>query len=289
MIDNKNLSRIGLGTSRICSLGSRVSKEQAYKLLQTAAQNGVYCIDTANSYGSGDAEIMLGKILKECNYRFHLTTKAGYQICEVPSWCSPMNQIGKKLKHFFFAKQCFHPDFIISSLQKSLFRLQVPFVDIFFLHDPPPEVLDDTSLLAAMQDAQRAGFFLKMGVSIKRRFLSMFLKPHFFTSFIQTQINPWQELPDFHPSCTILGNEVFGSLHFKILESYIKKIAIHENLTPRQLLMAFALRFPAVKTVYLGTRNPAHLQEVVAISNYKLSESAIIDLIKLKELVIHDI
>lgn len=285
----KDFSRIGLGTSRINSLGSRVSLDQVYGLLQTAAQNGINCIDTANFYGSGDAEYMLGNLLRKCNYRFYLTTKAGYQICEMPSWCSPLNQVGKKLKTFFSTKQIFEPDFIIRSLQNSLRRLQVSFVDIFFLHDPPPSVLKDAKLVSALQDVQRAGLFKKMGVSIKRCFLNDFLQPHFFTTFIQTQINPWLEPPLFHPNCTILGNEVFGSWNFHNNMSFIEQIAKREDLTPRQLLMAFALRFPHVKTIFFGTRSPAHLQEVFSVLNYNLSEKAIIDLNKLNRIGSHDI
>lgn len=280
-IPNSDL-RIGLGTSHICSLGRRISKDQIYNLLQTAAENGICYIDTANYYGSGDAEYMLGDTIKRCNFNFHLTTKAGYNICELPSWCSPVNQIGKHFKQFLLPKQRFEPDFIVQSLQNSLQRLQVAFVDVFFLHDPSPNILNDAKLVAALQDAQRAGLFLKMGVSIKRKFLDSFLKPHFFTSIIQTQVNAWNETPISRSDCIIFGNEIFGSVMFKKCKPFIEKIAKREGLTPRQLLLAYSMANPHVKMFFLGTRSSTHLKELVSVCNYKISEEGALALSKLK-------
>ncbi|MVM35511.1 hypothetical protein GO755_36155 [Spirosoma sp. HMF4905] len=136
MIALHQLSRVGIGTSRVASLGSRLSSDEFINLLTVATANGVNLIDTADFYGSGDAERLIGKCLKTTGYPFFVVTKAGLPYVHAPNWLSPLNQIGKKIKQRAGAKPTYTAAYLIDSVQKSSKRLGVEAVDAFFLHEP---------------------------------------------------------------------------------------------------------------------------------------------------------
>lgn len=120
--------------------------------LITAFDNGITHFDLANNYGPppGSAETNFGKILKEdfSNYRDELllSTKAGYTM-----WDGPYGDWGSK-------------KYLVSSLDQSLKRLGVDYVDIFYHHRPDPLTpLEET--MAALDLIVRQGKALYVGLS----------------------------------------------------------------------------------------------------------------------------
>jgi L-glyceraldehyde 3-phosphate reductase len=106
----------------------------------------------ANNYGPppGSAEINFGKILREdlAAYRDELiiSTKAGY-----PMWAGPYGDWGSR-------------KYMLASLDQSLRRLQLEYVDIFYSHRPDPETpLEET--MGALAQAVRSGKALYAGLS----------------------------------------------------------------------------------------------------------------------------
>ena len=97
------------------------------KMCFTAFDNGITHFDLANNYGpeAGSAEKNTGRILKENfkNYRDELiiSTKAGYDM-----WEGPYGNFGSR-------------KYLLSSLDQSLKRLQLDYVDIFYHHRMDPE------------------------------------------------------------------------------------------------------------------------------------------------------
>jgi hypothetical protein len=79
MISVDQLSRVGIGTSRAASLGSRMSSADFTTFLKLATEGGVNLIDTSDFYGSGDAERLIGQTLK----------KTGYPFFDYESWLTP--------------------------------------------------------------------------------------------------------------------------------------------------------------------------------------------------------
>jgi Aldo/keto reductase family len=59
-----DVSQLGLGTSRMASLGSGRSRRDAARLLDTAADLGITFIDTADTYGSTASERWLGEVMQ---------------------------------------------------------------------------------------------------------------------------------------------------------------------------------------------------------------------------------
>ena len=118
-----------------------------------AFDNGIVAFDLANTYGRplmGSAETNLGRILRDglAPYRDELliSTKAGYGM-----WPGPYGNGGGR-------------KYLLSSLDQSLRRLGVDYVDIFYHHRPDPETpLEET--MSALADAVRSGKALYVGLS----------------------------------------------------------------------------------------------------------------------------
>ncbi|MEQ1796462.1 MAG: L-glyceraldehyde 3-phosphate reductase [Lacibacter sp.] len=130
-----------------------VDDEAVYrKTLHTAFDCGITHFDLANNYGPspGSAEINFGKILKEdfAAYRDELiiSTKAGYYM-----WPGPYGEWGSKKN-------------LVASLNQSLKRMQLDYVDIFYHHRPDPDTpLEET--MTALDLIVRQGKALYVGIS----------------------------------------------------------------------------------------------------------------------------
>lgn len=126
--------------------------ENARTILKLAFDSGVTHIDLANNYGppAGSAEETFGQILKKDlkPYRDELviTTKAGYYM-----WEGPYGEWGSK-------------KYLVSSLDQSLKRMGLDYVDIFYHHRPDPETpLEET--MSALDLIVRQGKALYVGIS----------------------------------------------------------------------------------------------------------------------------
>ena len=122
------------------------------ELCFTAFDNGITHFDLANNYGPepGSAEINFGRILREelMPYRDELiiSTKAGYTM-----WEGPYGDWGSK-------------KYLTASLDASLKRMGLDYVDIFYHHRPDPDTpLDET--MGALAQAVRSGKALYVGLS----------------------------------------------------------------------------------------------------------------------------
>lgn len=121
-------------------------------ILQLAFDSGITHFDLANNYGPppGSAEENFGLILKKdfSSYRDELiiSTKAGYHM-----WEGPYGEWGSK-------------KYLVSSLDQSLKRMQLDYVDIFYHHRPDPDTpLEET--MAALDLIVRQGKALYIGLS----------------------------------------------------------------------------------------------------------------------------
>jgi L-glyceraldehyde 3-phosphate reductase len=126
--------------------------ENCRKILHTAFNHGITHFDLANNYGppSGAAEITFGKIYKKDfkPYRDELviSSKAGYKM-----WDGPYGDWGSK-------------KYLVASLDQSLQRTGLDYVDIFYHHRPDPETpLEET--MAALDLIVRQGKALYIGIS----------------------------------------------------------------------------------------------------------------------------
>lgn len=142
------------------NFGTRADHDACRAMLRTAFDLGVTHFDLANNYGPepGSAEERFGRILKE-DFAAHrdeliVSTKAGYRM-----WPGPYGEWGSR-------------KYLLASLDRSLRRMGLDYVDIFYSHRPDPDTpLEET--LSALEQAVRQGKALYAGVSNYRgpRFL----------------------------------------------------------------------------------------------------------------------
>ncbi len=114
------LPGIGFGTAPIGGMYSATPEEVAIEAIQTAFRQGINYFDTAPFYGSGLSETILGKGLAGIPRRdFIVSTKVGRLI--QPDGTPVFN---------------YSRDGVLRSLESSLKRLQLDYVDILLIHDP---------------------------------------------------------------------------------------------------------------------------------------------------------
>lgn len=139
------------------NFGSVDDFENGRRIIRHAFDRGITHFDLANNYGPapGSAEENFGKILKHDftgNLRDELiiSTKAGYHM-----WAGPYGEWGSR-------------KYLVSSLDQSLKRMGLEYVDIFYSHRPDPDTpLEETMM--ALDRAVRSGKALYVGISNYRR------------------------------------------------------------------------------------------------------------------------
>ncbi len=144
------LPKVSLGLWH--NFGDTGDFENMEKMCFTAFDSGITHFDLANNYGPepGSAEINFGKILKK-HFRAYrdeliISTKAGYDM-----WPGPYGNWGSR-KH------------LISSLDQSLMRMGLDYVDIFYHHRMDPETpLEET--MGALAQIVQSGKALYVGLS----------------------------------------------------------------------------------------------------------------------------
>ena len=145
------LPRIALGLWQNFGLEKTIAEQE--EILCHAFDCGITHFDLANNYGhpaNGLAEKNFGQALKDClgTYRDELviSTKAGYDM-----WPGPYGNWGSR-------------KYLMASLDQSLKRLGLDYVDIFYHHRPDPETpIEET--MGALSDIVRSGKALYVGLS----------------------------------------------------------------------------------------------------------------------------
>ncbi|KIJ16033.1 hypothetical protein PAXINDRAFT_168671 [Paxillus involutus ATCC 200175] len=146
--DDVPVSAIGFGAMVLSAFyGETESDEERFKVLDTALSNGCTFWDTANIYG--DSEALIGKWFKKTGKRdqIFLATKFGF-VRDRPT----NHGVDGSAKN------------VHESFNKSLGLLGVPYVDLFYLHRPDPEVPIEVTV-GAMAELVKQGKVRYLGLS----------------------------------------------------------------------------------------------------------------------------
>lgn len=134
------------------NFGANDDTAKSREILLGAFDRGITHFDLANNYGPppGSAELTLGRVLRDelgaHRDELVISTKAGYDM-----WPGPYGEWGSR-------------KYLLASLDQSLRRLGIDYVDIFYSHRPDPETpLEETC--GALSHAVRAGKALYVGLS----------------------------------------------------------------------------------------------------------------------------
>jgi len=129
----------------VASGWSGASIDASLAAVKAAWQAGVTFYDTADAYGRGKSEVLVGYALQDVKDQAVIATKAG-------------NSLAGPGQHF-------NEPYLRGALDASLTRLEVEAVEVFLLHGPPVEEMTD-ELFALMGDLKASGKVKSWGVSI---------------------------------------------------------------------------------------------------------------------------
>ncbi|KFN01851.1 aldo/keto reductase [Bacillus clarus] len=119
------ISQMGLGTNAVGghNLYANVNEREGKQLIEEAIQQGITFLDTADAYGFGRSEELIGEVVKGKRQDFVLATKGGIQ-------------------HLLNGSTCINnePNYLRDALENSLRRLQTEYIDLYYLHFTNPEM-----------------------------------------------------------------------------------------------------------------------------------------------------
>ncbi|MDC0194939.1 L-glyceraldehyde 3-phosphate reductase [Alphaproteobacteria bacterium] len=271
------------------NFGGKSIQPESKRMIFRAFDRGVTHFDLANNYGPppGSAETNFGKVLSDNlnAYRDELiiSTKAGYDM-----WPGPYGEWGSK-------------KYITASLDQSLNRMNLEYVDIFYSHRfDPLTPLEETA--DALAQAVNHGKALYIGISSyssrQTIIMNKLLKARGISCLIHqpsySMINRWIEkdllktLKKLGIGCIAFSPLAQGMLSDKYLlsipknsraaenssldkkmitKSYInkitnlKKIALKRNQTISQMALAWVLRHPNMTSALIGSRTVKQLDQ----------------------------
>ncbi|MEX1133914.1 MAG: L-glyceraldehyde 3-phosphate reductase [Acidimicrobiia bacterium] len=289
-----DLPRISLGLWH--NFGGDSITDPARELLLEAFDHGVTHFDLANNYGppAGSAEANFGSVMASDLGRYRdeiiISTKAGYWM-----WDGPYGEWGSR-------------KYLTASLDQSLRRLGVDYVDIFYSHRFDPSTpLEET--MRALDSAVRAGKALYVGISSygpATTIEAAAILRHLGTPCLIHQpsyslLNRWIEdglldvLGEEGIGCIVFSPLAQGLLSDKYLngvpessraatgDSFDRKMLAEENLarvrglndiakrrgqTLAQMAVAWVLRDPRVTSALVGARNWSQLENLLGALDY---------------------
>lgn len=251
------LSKIGQGTWNLPEGGPRA--DEAMNALRRGIELGCTHIDTAEMYGSGGVERIVGTALAGIDRaQFFITTKV------LPGNASY--------------------DGIIRACERSLSRLRLDYVDLYLLHWPSSHPLEET--MRALEDLVQSGKARFIGVSNfdlddVREARSLLTRVPLACNQVYYHLNERTAYAKVIPYCAqhdvaVVGYTPFGRSRFPraqtLPEGLLGRIAREYGKTPRQVILNFLARpdnvflIPKASTV-------AHVEENAGATGWALAQT----------------
>jgi aryl-alcohol dehydrogenase-like predicted oxidoreductase len=287
---------IAFGTWQLGGEWGGFDEQQAIAAIRQARELGINLFDTAQGYGFGASEELLGRALRDDLDRRRgevvIATKGGLRM-------TPDGLVRDA-----------SPDFLRAGLEESLLSLGVDYVDIYQVHWPDPGI-PFAETAAGLEELVQEGKTRHVGVSnydstqmaefADTRPVETLQPPyHLFRRDIEAAVLPYahehdigvlvygplahglltgsmDEQTTFAPDDWRSGSSVFhGEAFRRNLEivSQLERLASDElGTSVAKLATAWTLANPAVHVAIVGARSPGHIEEAVAASELRLSEA----------------
>lgn len=144
------ISEVSLGTWQVGGKwGSKFDHKLADRILNTAVDNGVNFIDTADVYGDGESEKAVGRLVRSHSEKIYVASKCGRQI-------SP------------HINENYTPEVLRAYVEASLKNMGLEQIDLIQLHCPPTEVYYRPEIFAEFDKLIDEGKIAKLGVSVEK-------------------------------------------------------------------------------------------------------------------------
>ena len=149
--DGPAVSEVGLGAWQLGGADwGDVSEDKAFEILQTAVDSGITFIDTADVYGMGRSEKLIGKFLKEKGHRDDLFVAT---------------KIGRRPDSGF--PEALDPDMMRKHVEDCLEHLQCDLLDLVQLHCIAESDLEKGDVFETLRGFQKEGLIKRFGASVE--------------------------------------------------------------------------------------------------------------------------
>lgn len=287
---------LGLGCMGLSEFYSATTPAEALRMIQYTVDCGITFLDTADMYGAGENERLVGRAIKSLREQIQLATKCGIVRTETGA-----QRNGK-------------PHYIRRACEDSLRRLATDRLDLYYLHRVDPCTPVEESMLA-MADLVKQGKVRYVGLSkVDETTLRRANAVHPITA-VQMEFSLWapQISGTFLKVCRALDVAVVaysplckGLLSAKLTWSDVQKatawrredprfepsefkrglaqlaalrrLAFKTQSTPAQLALAWLLQHDRLVTPIPGMRTPAHVQENLKALDLLLSPETLAEL-----------
>ncbi|WP_308491253.1 aldo/keto reductase [Microbacterium terrisoli] len=189
----RSVSAIGLGTWQLGADWGAVSEDDALAVLAASADQGVTLFDTADVYGDGRSESLIGRFLAE---------RAGHDITVATKMGRRVDQVAEN----------YTADNFRAWTDRSRRNLQVDTLDLVQLHCPPSAVIEDDATFDALDALVEDGAIAAYGVSVETcaQALEAIARPN--VTNVQIIFNPFRLKPldEVLPAAWAAGVAVFA-------------------------------------------------------------------------------
>jgi aryl-alcohol dehydrogenase-like predicted oxidoreductase len=285
------VSALGLGCMGLSEFYAPTSEQSAIELIQTAFEVGITFFDTADMYGMGANEKLLGNAIKDFRDKIILATKVG---------------IVRNRDNLLDMEICGKPDYVRKQCEESLKRLRIETIDLYYQHRVDPQVpIEET--IGEMAKLVKEGKVRYLGLSEANA--SQIRRAHAVhpITALQSEYSLWTRDPEeeIFQTCKELniGFVAFSPIgrgflsgrfrnpedirdyrnrfprfqkeHFKHnfeIVKVVEEMALRKRCTPSQLALAWVLaQSPSIIPIF-GTSSFDHLLENCASLQIHLSE-----------------
>ena len=189
----RSVSAIGLGTWQLGADWGAVSEDDAVAVLAASVDAGVTLFDTADVYGDGRSESIIGRFLAaRPGHGITVATKMGRRLAQEPENYTPEN--------------------FRAWTERSRTNLGVDMLDLVQLHCPPTAVIEDDATYDALDALVAEGAIAAYGVSVETwaQALAAIARPH--VTNVQIILNPFRLKPldEVLPAAEAAGVAIFA-------------------------------------------------------------------------------
>ncbi|WP_236610614.1 aldo/keto reductase [Verminephrobacter aporrectodeae] len=288
-------SCIGLGCMGMSEFYGSFDDAENLATLERAMDLGVRMLDTADLYGNGHNEELLGRFLQQTRHRPLIASKCG--IVRTDEILSDGN---------FRRDRNGHPDYIRASCDASLKRLNIEQIDLYYLHRVDPKIPIEDSM-GALSDLKAAGKIRAIGLSEPTREELQRAAAVVPVAAVQSEYSIWTRsieadvLPEIRKigaalicysplgrgllrhrgQLPVLENDDFrrtlprfATAHFDAngwLFDILETVATEASMTVPQLMLCWLLAQGEDIVPIPGARKMAHLEQNVAASTLRLT------------------
>jgi D-threo-aldose 1-dehydrogenase len=292
------MTRLGLGGARLGSSARGAGWRESVRLVHAAVDHGVLYFDTADAYGGGASELVLGRALRGHRSKVTIATKGGYVFVERGAVRHAVHAAGKTVVRWFrpaipdaarravtgsvYRAQDFSTAYLTIALEGSLRRLATDHIDVYQLHGPAHADADADAVgewAATMVSRGKIGC-LGIGaetVDQARTWLPCSSIASVQVPFGLLDVDAGTDvIPRAHASGrAVVARGVFGAglladpscagpdnADKLPLIDALRSVAARAGIAVNELAIDFVRARPDVDVMLVGTRSPQHLGEV---------------------------